>query len=106
MGRYVERWRRDPDHSPHLLIGVTGSPRDRLIIGAVNINQERWCLARPDRGLFPIPTAGPNDLDAFELRGRRISRDANLKFGALASQFFIILNRSGRVIGGAERPSS
>ena len=100
IGRHLEGWCKDPSQSPIVLIGLAGRPSHRFIIGAVKIDRERLGLAKKEAGLYSTPTKGPRDLDAFELRGRRISPEANLKFGALASQFFIILERSGDIIGG------
>jgi hypothetical protein len=100
LGRYLKGWRKNPSQSPVVLIGLTGRPSNRFIIGAVKIDQEKWHSAIPNGGFYSIPTAGPSNLDACGLRGRRISPIAKLKFGALASQFFIILKRNGHVIGG------
>jgi hypothetical protein len=100
IGRHLERWCKDPSHSPVVLIGLTGRPSDRFIIGAVEIDREKWDSTKKKGGLYSIPTKGPRDLDAFRLRGRRIDPETHLRFGALTSQFFIILKRNGRVIGG------
>ena len=103
IGRHVELWHNNPSQSPIVLVGLTGRPKDRFIIGAIKIDQDKWASVKKKRGsgLYPIPTTAPINLDAFKLRGRRVSPDANLKFGAFSSQFFIILQRNGRVLGGA-----
>lgn len=104
LGRYVQDWSKAPLKSPSVLVGVSGRPDSRFVIGAVRINKSGWENARSDGGLFQIPTNGPRDLDAFGFRGRRISAKANIKFGAFSHQFFIILGRDGKSIGG--HPSS
>jgi hypothetical protein len=100
IGRHIEHWRKNASESPAVLIGLSGPPKDRFIIGAIKIYQVKWDSVDKDGGLYSIPTTEPNDLDAFGLRGRKISPEANLKFGGWTSQFFIILKRNGRVIGG------
>lgn len=47
-----------------------------------------------------IPIEQPNNLDVFGLRGRKLSREAGLRFGALRSQFYILLNTNGDLEGG------
>ena len=100
IGRHLASWTRSSSQSPALLIGVTGSLTNRFIVGAVKIATERWSSVEKDGGLYSIPIAGPNDLDAFGLRGRKVSPEARLRFGALTPQFFIILKRNGQVVGG------
>jgi predicted GIY-YIG superfamily endonuclease len=65
VGRYLEGWRKNPSQSPFLLIGLTGRPKDRFIIGAVRVKQHKWGSVEKRGGLYSIPTSGPRDLDAF-----------------------------------------
>ena len=101
LGRYVETWKTHPHKSPRVLVAVTGPPSHRIIVGAVNIDQSGWRAAQPEPGqLYKVPTLNTPKLDAYALRGRLLSHSANIKFGAIKSQFFVILNRSGQTVGG------
>lgn len=101
LGRYVEIWKSHPQKSPRVLIAVTGPPSHRIIVGAVKIDQDGWRAAKPERGqLYKVPTLKTRRLDAYGLRGRRLSPEAKIKFGAIRPQFFVILNRDGRPVGG------
>ncbi len=99
LGRHVAEWKRKPQQSPRVLVGVAGPPSHRIIIGAVAIDQQGW-TAQPEKGLYPVPTIETSQLDACELRGRLISPKAKIKFGALRHQLFVILKRNGRTEGG------
>jgi hypothetical protein len=103
IGRYVDVWRADPRQSPRTLVGVTGPPTHRIIIGAVSIDPAGWRSAQPDFGrLYQVPTLPTPRLDAHGLRGRLISPSANIRFGAVRSQHFVILDCAGRTIGGRQ----
>jgi len=102
LGRYTAEWVETPANGPSVLVGISGRPGSRVVIGAVRINSSGWKNAKRDEdGLLRIPTSGPSNLDAFELRGRRVSANANIMFGAFSHQFFIIMNRTGKSIGGS-----
>jgi len=101
LGRYVETWKTHPHRSPRVLVAVTGPPSHRIIVGAVNIDQNGWRAAQPELDqLYKVPTLNTPKLDAYALRGRLLSHSANIKFGAIKPQFFVILNRSGQTVGG------
>jgi len=101
IGRFVGKWKTDPGQSPRTLVGVTGPPSHRIIIGAVSIDPEGWQSALPDYGgLYRIPTSPTARLDAHGLRGRLLCPSANIKFGAVRSQHFAILDCTGQTIGG------
>ena|ERR1700722_10117489 len=100
LGRYVRTWKTHPQQSPRILVGVTGDPAHRIIIGAVAINWQAWGKHPPDRGLYLVPTLKTANLDAHGLRGRLISPNANIKFGAFKHQFFVILGRNGKAVAG------
>lgn len=89
--RFAKSWSESPTESPRLLLAVTGKPGSQIIIGAVFIAQEQWLQAEQDGSLLKIPTQGPQNLDAQELRGRRIDGNAGIRFGSWTHQFFCIL---------------
>ena len=101
LGRYVQTWKEDSHQSPRVLVGVTGPPSHRIIIGAVAIDQQGWRKAQPiTGGLYKIPIVKTPNLDACGLRGRLLSPNANIKFGARMHQFFVILKCNGQTTGG------
>jgi hypothetical protein len=57
-------------------------------------------LTERDGAFVVVPTKGPHNLDAHELRGRRLSAGASIKFGSWHQQFFVIFDRKGRLSGG------
>lgn len=91
VGRFVEEWSEFPTQSPRLLIAVNGKPGRQIIIGAVFTAQNQWLEAERDGALRKIPTQGPQNLDAQQLRGRRIDANAGVRFGSWTSQFFNIV---------------
>lgn len=96
LSRYAAVWTHRPGQSPVVLAGVHGRPGAQFVIGAVKIDSSRWSSARRDHGMLQVPTAGPEDLDAFGLRGRRIASDARIRFGAFRQELFIVLRRDAR----------
>lgn len=100
IGRFIPRWSRGPAHSPAVLVGVHGRPGAQVIIGAVRIDGKRWAKPERDGGYYAFPTDGPANLDAFELRGRRIDRKAGIRFGSFSSQFVVRMGKSGAISGG------
>ena len=101
IGRHVRTWKTHPQQSPKVLVGVTGPPTHRIIIGAVTIDQKGWDAAQPTHGqLYRVPTLKTPKLDAHGLRGRLLSPETNIKFGAITSQFFVILGCNGQTVGG------
>lgn len=75
-------WSENPSQSPAILLGVHGKPGAQFIIASVFINCDGWSeiIASPDNASrFEVPISS-TDLDAAELRGRRIVYDAGLKF--------------------------
>lgn len=103
LGRHVNIWKTSPQLSPKILVGVTGPPAHRIIIGAVAIDQKGWRTAEPIKGkLYKIPTLARPNLDAHKLRGRLLSPDIDIKFGSIMSQFFVILECDGQIVGGQQ----
>jgi hypothetical protein len=82
IGRHLAAWRDAPSDGPQVLIGVHGrNTAHRFIVGAVHVDTERWgqpFLAHGSR--WEIPLRQPIDLDACELRGRRVQGAAFSNF--------------------------
>lgn len=101
IGRYVEQWRLHPQQSPGTLVAVVGPPTHRIIIGAVHVDRSSWSAAHPIKGgLYRVPVIETPDLDAHHLRGRLLAPNSDIKFGAITSQFFVLLNCDGTLSGG------
>lgn len=99
LGRHVEAWEDSPEESPVVLIAVAGPTLRRVIIASVLIDAKKWSLSQSNAGLYQVPLIVRKNLDAFGLRGRIISPDAGIKFGAITPHFFAILDSSGKIIG-------
>jgi hypothetical protein len=41
---------------------------------------------------------GRDSVDAFGLRGRKIAREAGLRFGGITPQFFVRTDREGNIV--------
>lgn len=100
LGKHIAHWANETSKSPFVLIGINGGPGGQFIIGSVFVDRSHWREAKAENGFYAIPTLKTPGLDALSLRGRRINKDANIKFGAFFSQIFLILNPDGTTIGG------
>jgi hypothetical protein len=100
LGKHVKAWANDETDSPDVLIAVNGTPGAQIIVGSVFIDKASWSKSRYENGLYAIPTCKTLGLDALQLRGRRIDKKANIKFGAFKHQIFMVLNSDGTTIGG------
>ena len=107
LKNHVANWEADLSKCPGMLIGVSGSPARRLIIGSMQIdknnisNEENFVKG----GLmsFPIKKC---DIDFKSLRGRIISQNSGIKFGSFRHQQFIILHPNGMLEGGVNAKKS
>lgn len=103
QGKLIPAWTKAPEQSPGLLVGVFGSPGRQTVIASLQIDQSGWATAerRPgNQGRVRVPLVNEDELDAFSLRGRRISPAAGLKFGRFAIESFAILDSSGSLAFG------
>jgi hypothetical protein len=106
LSGYVNKWSETPNESPGLLIGITGKPGAQLVIASLMIDRNAWGMVEAysrGEGKISIPLTTPTDLDAFNLRGRRVDRTAGLAFNSFASGCYIILNLD-RTLSGGRRP--
>jgi hypothetical protein len=100
LQRFLPEWMADSASSPGLLIGIHGSPGRQTIIASLRVDRDRWGDAETHiGGMVRVPLVDPPDLDAFSLRGRRVSREAGLEFGGVPALFFVRLGTDGKVIG-------
>ena len=88
ISRYLNGWAVNPEQSPALLLGVIGKPGAQIIIAALETARDDWAGAPCEGALAQVPTNGPANLDAFNLRGRRIDKAAGVKFNSIRSQIF------------------
>ena len=96
LKRHASSW--GPGRGPKVLIGVHGpSPTSRFIVGAALINREGWfdesLRSDHDRNRWEVPLLKPVDLDAFDLRGRRLR---TAKFGNFSWALHIWVDGNGR----------
>ncbi len=96
LGPSVDKWIANPERSPRALVCVTGPPTHRIIVAAVAIDRKGWKKTPPETGkLYKVPTPSEPNLDWGHLRGRLLSPEANIKFGAIRPHFFVILRSDG-----------
>jgi hypothetical protein len=103
LSRLVPDWVDNFENSPGLLIGINGRPGAQIVIASLRINRKAWGDAKrcpENKSKIRVPTLQTPMLDAFNLRGRRVDRNAGLAFEGIPAGFFIVLRRSGRLSGG------
>lgn len=84
-------WRRNPMQSPAILLGVHGDIDNQFVIASIATDRDNWdkaTQAAEDKTRYEVPIKWTPDLDAAQLRGRRISRKAGLKFNADGVKMF------------------
>ena len=70
-------WMENPAQSPAILLAIYGSPGAQFIVAAAAINSNGWPkMVSEDE----VPLLKPWNLDVSQLRGRRIEKEAGLKF--------------------------
>ena len=72
----IKNWKDKPELIPRLLVGMSGSKNSRIVIGAVYIQSStdgQWKDGPKGGIIVPVDLASPPALDAFDLRGRRVS---------------------------------
>lgn len=78
--RKREMWAENSQQSPAILLGVHGKPGAQFIIASILTDRRGWRLQPDSEARLEVPTLSTPNLDAAELRGRRISPDAGLRF--------------------------
>jgi len=79
----LEDWNQNPKQSPAILLAVHGKPGAQFVIASVMTDRENWHVplaTKETESYFEVPTLPTPNLDAGALRGRRINREAGLKF--------------------------
>lgn len=84
LARKREAWIENPAQSPTVLLAIYGSPGAQFVIAAAAIDCDAW-KTMPD---YEVPLIEPHDLDVAQLRGRRIAREAGLKFNLKGMKIF------------------
>lgn len=101
LSGYLPEWVANANESPSLLIGVNGKPGAQIVIASVLIDRHGWKKVDDiGQGKVNIPTLNTPNLDAFNLRGRRIDKTSGIAFGGISVAFFMILKTDGTLIGG------
>jgi hypothetical protein len=101
-------WGPEPQKSPGLLLGVSGHGAMRMVIASMRINRRGWeaavNMARPGgKVVIPLLTKLDYALDAYQLRGRRVGLEADLRFGRLIHELFIVLDEAGHIVKGGRK---
>lgn len=92
LGKHLAEWIAHPDESPSLLVGVTGRPGSQMVIAALEVDRSKWKdVEIRKNGIIEIPVKS-SSIDTNQLRGRRIDLSAGVRFGAVKSKFFHIIN--------------
>jgi hypothetical protein len=103
LSSYIPQWTRTPNESPGLLVGINGRPGSQIVIASLEIDRAAWSNAATysrGEGKISVPVLPTPKLDAFNLRGRRIDRAAELAFEAFPAGYFILLGIDCKSIGG------
>jgi len=90
-------WRSDPDGGPKVLLGIHGPVKHRFVVGALDIDARRWGAAElraEERRRWRVPLIDTSNLDACELRGRRVE---GVRFGQFSHQLHIWVDADGEV---------
>ncbi len=83
LRRRLEKWKANASQSPAILLAVHGKPGAQFIIASVLLDRHNWDLAAPDPenpSRFQVPTLLTPQLNAENLRGRRIAPEVGLRF--------------------------
>jgi hypothetical protein len=70
----IARWGKNPALMPKFLIGFSGGPNSRIVIGAVpiqSVSGDKWELGKKRGIIVPVVHENAPGLDSFKLRGRR-----------------------------------
>ena len=96
---FIQGWISNPETTPKLLVAVQGPPKDRIIIGAAQIDAGGWASTpvAPDKDyLHRIPLDKSAGLDNAELRGRKVS----VKFNSGPPNIIMYIDNTGLVLHG------
>lgn len=95
----IEHWRRYPQSIPQVIVGIHGRVSHRFIVGSLEIDRDELCnpsnqrrAKRWARPRWQVPLLDQKDLDAYELRGRRVK---DIRFGQFSHQLHIWVDGRG-----------
>ncbi len=88
----MSAWRASPELVPAILLGVSGTPRHRIVVGSMQIHTALRNLPwkQTPGGLSEVPVRSHPKLDFAKLRGLRLEPGL-AKFGPVRSMFFKIV---------------
>lgn len=100
LGPLLRVWEKRPLVAPKVILGIHGKVSHRFIVGSLLIDTanlgdpaHKLRAKRWPGGRWRVPLADRTDVDAFELRGRRVE---DLRFGQFSHQLHIWVDGSGR----------
>lgn len=88
----MDEWRNNRELIPAILVAVSGTPKHRIIVGSLEIDQNGelpWKQLGRD-GCSEVPVCDHQQLDFGKIRGRRLAPNL-VKFGSFRSQVFKII---------------
>jgi len=99
LDKFMDSWRANPELVPAMLLGVSGTPKHRIVVGSLQINAvaKKLPWMRSEKGrLSEVPVHPHPTLDFANLRGRRLEPGLTT-FGGITPLFFNILSRSAEI---------
>jgi hypothetical protein len=92
--KFLEKWIVDKNQSPTLLLGISGSPGSQIIIASLEIDNKQWSNVRVLKNkLISVPLASSSRLDKYGLRGYRLDKSAEIRFGSFRPEQFRIITK-------------
>jgi len=92
--KFLGNWKVNKKDSPTLLLGISGSPGNQIIIASLEIDTKRWGEVEVLKyKKIVIPLRKADYLDKFGLRGYRLSKDAEIRFNSIAPEHFRIITK-------------
>lgn len=90
----MKSWQATPELIPAILLGVSGTPKHRIVIGSLQIDAAvqklPWIQSKVKPSLSEVPVHSHRELDFAQLRGRRFESDLVI-FGGITPLFFKII---------------
>lgn len=97
---YREQWICNRNESPTLLLGVTGSPGNQIIVASLEIDTKSWgsvIESEKMKNAISVPLKNRENLDKYSLRGYRLDKGANIKFKQYKKGQYILIDKNERL---------
>ena len=92
--KYLGTWIKDKKLSPTLILGITGSPGNQVIIASLEVDISAWdAVEVMKKKLITVPLKDRSKLDKHYLRGYRIALSADIKFGRSIQEHFRVIQK-------------